>query len=87
MKLLPLKKNIAVVRLKNKLETDSGIIIESTRSQGVDKAKVIAIGPEVDLVKIGDTLLIDWNKVKQTIIENNPVFILSQDDISGVFED
>lgn len=86
-KLIPIKNKLAVVRIKSKLETDSGIVIESTRSEGVDKAKVIAIGPEVDLVEVGQTLLIDWTKVVHTTIENNPVYILSQDDVNAVLEE
>ena len=85
-KLIPIKDNLAVVRILNKAETDSGIILETTRSDGVDKVKVIAIGPEVDLVVVGDTLLIDWNTVRKTEIEGAPVYILSQKNISAVFE-
>jgi co-chaperonin GroES (HSP10) len=87
MKLTTLKDNIAVVRLKSKLESESGIIIESTRSIGADKAKVISVGPLVDEVKVGDTILIDWSKVRQMMVENNPVFVLSQKDVTAVFED
>ena len=87
MKLVTLKDNIAVVRLKSKLETDSGIIIQSERSVSIDRAKVITVGPEADLVKVGDTILIDWSKVRQMMIENNPVFVLSQKDVTAIFED
>lgn len=86
-KLIPIKDKIAVVRIKNKLETDSGIIIESTRSEGVDRAKVIAIGPNVDLVQVDQTVLIDWSKVSHATIENNPVYVLSQDDVNAILED
>lgn len=87
MKLITLKDNVAVVRLKSKLETDSGIIIQSEKSVSADRAKVITIGPEVDVVKVGDTILIDWSKVRQMMIENNPVFVLSQKDITAVYEE
>jgi co-chaperonin GroES (HSP10) len=85
-KLTPIKDRVAVVRLKSKLESDSGIIIESNRSEYADQAKVIAVGPTVDLVKVGDTILLDWRQVQQTIIEGAPVFLLSQNDIHGVIE-
>lgn len=85
-KLIPIKNRVAVVRIKTELQTESGIVLEGVRSGQVDKAKVIAIGPLVDMVEIGNTILIDWSKVVVTTIENNPVYILSQDDIHAVLE-
>jgi co-chaperonin GroES (HSP10) len=85
-KLVPIKDRVAAVRIKSELKTESGIVLENTRSNEVDKAKVIAIGPEVDLVEIGQTILIDWSKVQVATIEGAPVYILSQDDIHGIIE-
>lgn len=86
-KLVPLKDKVAVVRIKSKLESDSGIVIEMERSDGADKAKVIATGPDVpDIIEVGKTLLIDWTKVVHTTIENNPVYVLSQDDVLAIIE-
>ena len=85
-KLTPIKDRVAAVRIKSEFKTDSGIVLEGTRTGEVDKAKVIAIGPLVDLVEIGQTILIDWSKVQVTTIEGAPVYILSQDDIHGIIE-
>jgi co-chaperonin GroES (HSP10) len=85
-KLIPIKDRVAVVRVKTELQTESGIVLEGVRSGQVDKAKVIAIGPLVDVVEVGNTVLIDWSKVVVTTIENNPVYLLSQDDINAVLE-
>jgi len=86
-KLVPIKDRVAVIRVKVELKTESGIVLEGARTGEVDKAKVIGIGPLVDVVEIGQTVYINWNKVSVTMIENNPVYILSQDDISAVLED
>ena len=85
-KLVPIKDRVAVVRIKSELKTESGIVLEGARSNEVDKAKVIAIGPSVDLVEVGQTVLVDWNKVSVATIEGAPVYVLSQDDIHGVIE-
>jgi co-chaperonin GroES (HSP10) len=85
-KLIPIKDRVAVVRVKSELQTESGIVLDGVRSGQVDKAKVIAIGPLVDVVEVGNTVLIDWSKVVVTTIENNPVYLLSQDDINAVLE-
>ena len=85
-KLIPIKDRVAVVRVKSELQTESGIVLDGVRSGQVDKAKVIAIGPLVNVVEVGNTVLIDWSKVVITNIENNPVYLLSQDDINAVLE-
>lgn len=86
-KLIPIKDKVAVVRIKSELKTESGIVLEGVRTGEVDKAKVFAIGPEVDMVEVGNVVLIDWTKVQHATIENNPVYILSQENIHAVLEE
>jgi len=86
MKLVPLKNKVAVVRIKNKLETDSGIVL-TKNTQDVDRAKVIAIGPDVTDVALNDVLLIDWNKASMNKFGDIPVYMISQDDIVAVFSE
>ena len=85
-KLVPIKDKVAVVRIKSELKTESGIVLEGARTNEVDKAKVIAIGPQVDMVEVGQTVLVDWSRVQVTTIEGAPVYLLSQNDIHGVIE-
>ena len=56
----PLKDNIIVTRLAAEKQTASGIILKHTEAP--DRAKVVALGPKVDEVQIGDELLVNWNK-------------------------
>ena len=84
----PLKDNVAVVRLSNKVKSDAGIIIESLEtSSNMDKAKVYAIGPDVSLVEVADTLYIDWTKAKQFTIDGIPLYVIKEEDIHAVLED
>lgn len=85
MKLVPLYDKIAVVRIKNKAETESGILL--TKSvDAVDRAKVVSIGPDVKDVKVNDTLLIDWNKTSMSKFDDIPIYMVSEKDVIGVFE-
>ena len=85
MKLVPLHDKIAVVRIKNKAETESGILL--TKSvDAVDRAKVVSIGPDVKDVKVNDTLLIDWNKTSMSKFDGIPIYMVSEKDVIGVFE-
>lgn len=56
----PLGNKIVVTRIVPEKTTSFGIILQS--ADGPDKAKVVAIGPEVEDVQVGDTLLVNWNK-------------------------
>jgi co-chaperonin GroES (HSP10) len=56
----PLKDNIIVTRIAAEKQTASGIILKHTEAP--DRAKVVALGPKVDEVQIGDELLVNWNK-------------------------
>ena len=57
----PLRDNIIVTRIAAERKTESGLILKSSVGEP-DKAKVIAIGPKVDELQIGDVVLLDWNK-------------------------
>ena len=57
----PLGNKVVVERESTKENTtESGIILKS--SQEPDKAVIIAIGPEVDEVQVGERVLLNWNK-------------------------
>lgn len=86
----PLHDKLAVVRLKANNTTSAGIIVERGLGE-VDKAKVIAIGPKIQDIKVGDTILIDWNKAVQTKVTDDkgdiPVYILKEENVVGIYED
>lgn len=56
----PTRDNIIVERTTKEPSTASGIILKS--SDEPDRAKVIAIGKDVEEVNIDDEVLINWNK-------------------------
>jgi co-chaperonin GroES (HSP10) len=57
--MVPTRDNIIVDRIAGEKETESGIILKT--SEGPDRAKVIAIGPKIDEVEVGDEVLLNWN--------------------------
>lgn len=64
----PLSDNIIVERIAAEKQTASGIVLK--RSEEPDRAKVVAIGPKVDEVSIGDELLLNWNRAVKIENEN-----------------
>jgi co-chaperonin GroES (HSP10) len=48
---------------------------------------ILAVGPEVLDLKIGDSILPNWNAGRQTKYENQDLWIVNEDDVVLVFED
>jgi co-chaperonin GroES (HSP10) len=55
----PLSSKIAVERIAAEKQSSGGIILQST--QEPDRAKVVALGPKVTEVEVGDVVLLNWN--------------------------
>jgi len=78
----PLHDKIIVERIKPESQTNGGIYL--LKSEDADKAKVIAIGPDVDEVNVGDELLVNWNgavKIKDELYSIKVEFVV------GVYEE
>ena len=59
MNYTPLADKVIVERIAAEKTTSSGIVLQ--RSDEVDRAEVISIGPDVDEVQVGDIVLLNWN--------------------------
>jgi co-chaperonin GroES (HSP10) len=59
MNIIPLKNKVVIERVEQTKTTTSGIILQ--RTEEPDRAKILAIGPEVEDVSVGDVVLLDWN--------------------------
>jgi co-chaperonin GroES (HSP10) len=56
----PTRDNIIVERLAAEKVSPGGLILKTT--DGPDKGRVIALGPKVDEVEVGDEVLLNWVK-------------------------
>lgn len=79
MNLRPLHNKVVIERIESSTMSAGGIIIN--RSGEPDRAKVLAIGPEVGEVSVGDIVLLDWNKAT----ESNGLYVVSVDNIVFVY--
>jgi co-chaperonin GroES (HSP10) len=55
----PLSSKIAVERIAAEKQSAGGIILQ--RTEEPDRAKVVALGPKVTEVEVGDVVLLNWN--------------------------
>lgn len=82
MNIRPLRDTLIIKRLEKDMKTASGIVLQS--SDEADQAKVLAIGPLVEEVKLGDIILANWNKASKI---QNSLYKLQEEDVVGIFED
>ena len=78
----PLHNKVLVERIAAEKISAGGIVLQ--RTDGPDKAKILAIGPDVKEVSVGEVALINWNMASKA---QDETFIISEDNIVLVFED
>lgn len=77
----PTGNNVLIERIAAAKETTSGIILKS--SEEPDRAKIVAIGSEVEDVSVDEVALVNWNAA--TKVEDE-LYIIPIDQIILVFE-
>jgi chaperonin GroES len=88
MNIVPMNDRVLVAENKRENKTESGIILEGTRGTAeTAKATVLAIGPDVKEVKVGDVVLIDWAKASPVKVGDVQRAMIKEEFIIGVFGD
>ncbi|NDB57690.1 hypothetical protein EB001_04520 [bacterium] len=83
----PLGKKVLVAENKRNNTTESGIIIEGADRYGDSRSgTVIAIGPEVTQLQVGDKILLDWSKAAVTTVDGAQRVIVLEENIVAVLE-
>jgi co-chaperonin GroES (HSP10) len=77
----PLHNKVVIQRIENDKTSLSGIILSSSGEP--DRAKVIAVGPEVTEVSVDDIVMLDWNKA----IKFDDSYVITVDNIVFVYEE
>ena len=86
MKLKAIKNKLIIKLLKNKEFTQTGIFLTATGKDAVTKGLVLAAGPETQDVRVGDTILPNWNSAEETKFEKETYYIISEDEVVGIFD-
>jgi co-chaperonin GroES (HSP10) len=79
--LKPIKNNVIVELIDSKVETLTvgGILLVSSDKDQAQFARVVAVGPDVEFIKLGDAILPDWNEVREAVYEKEKVFVVNED--------
>jgi co-chaperonin GroES (HSP10) len=82
-----LKNSVAIELIQKEKVTLSGIVLSSADPSEANKGTVVAVGPDVTMVKVGDTVLPNWNANKGKFThEDQDLWIIPETEIVGVFE-
>jgi co-chaperonin GroES (HSP10) len=82
MNIKPLKTKVALHQIDNEVKSSSGLVIMGG-DKDTPEGMVIAIGPQVTDVVVGNRVLVDWAKATYV---GNDVLIVEQEHITAVFE-
>ena len=83
----PIKKNVLVAENKGEVKSEAGLILDDAASVRESKTgTVLAIGPDVTMVEVGDKILLDWTKGAVVKIDDAQRVMISEDHIVAVME-
>ena len=82
------KKRVLIAQNKAETKTTSGIIIDDGSSMRDSKtASVLAIGPEVTTIAVGDKVLVDWTKGFVVKVEGVERVMIEEEHIVGIIKE
>jgi co-chaperonin GroES (HSP10) len=82
----PLHKKIVIEEVVTENVSAAGIVLTGKRVD-VKHSKVLAIGNEVTEVKVGDTLIVDWQFATKSSYNNTAFFVIDEDHVIAVVEE
>jgi co-chaperonin GroES (HSP10) len=87
MNVQPLRSKVIVAENYIESKSESGIILDGVDSlRQTPHATVLAIGPEVTDVAVGDVVMLEWNKATIITVDGAQRAVIDQSNIMMVIE-
>jgi len=87
MSVRPLHDKVLIAEGKKDTTTESGIILDGRGLGNTTPGIVVAIGPDVQDVKVGDTVYLDWSKAKPVTVDGAQRVMVIEKEIIAILED
>lgn len=87
--LQPIKTKI-LIQLENMEKEqvlNSGIVLTTKDQHEAQRAKVLAVGPAVEYVKVGDSIVPNWNAAEPTKFEKEDYFLVKEEEVVMIVEE
>jgi co-chaperonin GroES (HSP10) len=82
----PLKDMLLIGEKAKEETTASGLIIAGADvNTGSKPGVVLAVGPDVNEVDVGDTIAVKWSEAMALTVEGQQVALVSQEFVYGVY--
>lgn len=85
--LRPIKNNIIVELIEKEKVSAGGIVLQSADREEVSKGLVLAIGPNVEYIKVGELVLPNWNRAQKSKFDDKEFYVISEDEIVLIFDE
>jgi len=85
--LRPLGNKLVVQLIQKETVSPGGIVLTRADATEATRGKVLAVGPDVLDIQVGDVILPNWNKAKKVSNDGQSVYIVLDEDVVAVFED
>jgi co-chaperonin GroES (HSP10) len=85
--LKPIKSNVIVELIEKEKVTSGGIILQKADPTEANRGLVVAIGPEVTDIVLGQEVLPNWNAAKKMKFEEQNLYVVNEEEIVLIFED
>lgn len=80
----PLRNNVVIAQRAEEKQTESGILLTEAVSTGMQDGVVVAVGPDVKDVEVGQSVIPDWSKGRSVAIGDIQSVVISEDDVLAI---
>ena len=86
MEIRPMNDRVLIAQNAKKETTESGIILGERGVGEITKATVLAIGPDVTEVQVGDVVIPEWAKASPVKLDGKERAMIKEEHIIAVVE-
>jgi len=85
--LKPIKSNVILELLEKEKVTSGGIILQKADPTEANRGLVVAIGPEVTDIVLGQEVLPNWNAARKMKFGEQNLYVVDEEEIVLIFEE
>lgn len=85
--MIPLKDYVLMGEVKEDLKTESGIVLTQSVTAGNKPGKILAIGPDVENIKVGQHVICNWKGSTPVEVEGIMCVLLKSEEIMAIAKD
>jgi len=83
----PLKNYVLLGEVKEDLKTDGGIILTQSVDTGTKPGKILAIGPDVEGLAVGQHVICEWKTSTPVMVDGFQCVLLKDDNVLAIQKD